>query len=316
MRRLLCAALALLPGLFIQSAGADLLIDDLNNQQVLRFSDSGTLLGTFGSAEFHLGAATPGAIGTDSRNRVYITNITTGDIFRYDSQGNFLGLFGNVGVSVPLGIDFDSAGNLWHRSGAISSNNLVRLNTAGMITASFATHLIGQSDIAIDSSDLLYVPQFDPFSDTSDGVYRMNASGTLLGPFGDATSTASDCVDPESVAFDGAGRLYVLSAGRVLRYSSTGTFLGTFATGAIAEFLTFDPAGNLYVGLDSETGLAKFDSQGTSLGSIIQSGVGGVSATFRNGGFAFVPPVPEPGSAMMLMLLGWFSRRRRFFSRG
>lgn len=305
----------LLPGFFVLTVQADLLVDDLNNQQVLRFADSGTLLGTFGSTQFHLGAANPGAIGIDSSNRVYITNKTNGDIFRYDSQGNFLGLFANIGMTLPLGIDFDSAGNLWHRNGNSMNNNLIRLNTSGTTTANFATHLMGQGDIAIDSTDLLYVPQFDPFIDTSDGVYRMNASGTSLGPFGEATSAASDCVDPESVAFDSSGRLYVLSAGRVLRYSSTGTFLGTFATGAIAEFLTVDPAGNVWAGRELENGLAKYNSQGTFLGNVIQSGVGGVPANFRDGGFAFVPPVPEPSSAILLVLLGFF-RRRRFFSRG
>src|SRR5205814_8906732 len=135
----------------------------------------------------------------------------SGDIFRYDSQGNFLGLFGNVGTTLPLplGIDFDSAGNLWHRTGTITGtvvpNDLIRLNASGTKTADFATHLLGQGDIALDSSDLLYVPQNDPFGDASDGVYRMNASGTPLGAFGAATSSASDCVDPESVAFDSSG---------------------------------------------------------------------------------------------------------------
>src|SRR3954468_22707943 len=153
MRRLLCAAFALLPGLSIQTIRANLLVDDLTSQQVFRFNDSGTLLGTFGATQFHLGAATPGAIGVDSSNRVYITNITNGDIFRYDSQGNFLGLFGNIGATVPMGIDFDSTGNLWHRTGTTTLNNLIRLNSAGTITANFPTQLMGQGDIAIDSSD-------------------------------------------------------------------------------------------------------------------------------------------------------------------
>src|SRR5438067_11234010 len=131
MRHLLCAAFALLPGLRIQTIRADLLVDDLNNQQVLRFTEAGTLLGTFGQTQFHTGAATPGAIGIDTSNRVYITNSTNGDIFRYDNQGNFLGLFGNVGATVPLGIDFDAAGNLWHRTGTSTSDKIIRLNTTG-----------------------------------------------------------------------------------------------------------------------------------------------------------------------------------------
>src|SRR4051794_26147695 len=143
MRLVFLTAVLLLLTISVHSARGDLLVDDFNNQQVLRFSDSGALLGNFGSAQFHTGAGTPGAIGIDASNRVYIMNSSSGDIFRYDRFGNFLGLFGNIGADVPLGIDFDTAGNLWHRSGSVSLNRLIRLNTSGTKTGDFPTGLLG-----------------------------------------------------------------------------------------------------------------------------------------------------------------------------
>jgi hypothetical protein len=325
MRLLPCASVILLLGISSQSVRADLLVGDYHNQQILRFTDSGTLLGTFAQQHYHLGAGIPGAMSIDSGNRIYITNATTGDVHRFDRAGNSIGYFGSIaeGSSTGLGIDFDSSGNLWFRQGA----HIFRLNPNGTKTADFDTGFDKLGDIAIDTQNTVYIPRDDShYTDhASEGIYRMTSDGRLLGTFGSATAAASDCLDPESTAFDKDGNLCVLSGQRILRYNSAGSFLGAFAAGSAfatadpGQFMTLDPAGNFYTGSGSENGVFKFSSDGAFLGKIIQSGIGSVPGNFRGWGMTYVPPVPDPASGALIAGAGVFLkvvRRRRLSRRG
>src|SRR4051794_26715382 len=99
--------------LLARAAQADLLVGDWNNHQVLRFNDSGALVGVFGDANSQSGLGIPGGIARDSAGRVYVKDITNGKIWRFGQQGELLGAYNGAGTGNQRGLQFDRPGNLW-----------------------------------------------------------------------------------------------------------------------------------------------------------------------------------------------------------
>ena len=98
-------------------------------------------------------------------------------------------------------------------------------------------------------------------------VEKFSPTGANLGVF-----ASTGLSFPTGLAFDAAGNLFVANAGTgaVTKFSATGTFVGTFASGlAGPQGLAFDSAGNLYVtsGQFSSNGglVEKFSPIGTIL---------------------------------------------------
>jgi|GEM_PF-4205425 len=295
---------------------ADLLVGDFNNHKVLRFSDTGALIGTFGQAGDEVGLGIPGGITFDSAGRTYVKSMTSGDILRFTVTGTFLDVFGNARSGAQRGLAFDSNESLWLRriqSAGTFGNEIVRIDTSGNIVQTFNSGLAGLGGAILDRNDVLYVPRAELTDDTgnlTDGIYRFTTDGTALGVFGQATGAISGCRLPGSVAFDSVGRLYVSSDGRILRYSTTGDYLGVFATGNIGGYIMLDPLDNVYIGHGSENGVMKYGPQGNFLGKIISAGLGGVPANFRNEAIAYIPPIPEPGCSLLLVTTTFTLLRR------
>ena len=92
------------------------------------------------------------------------------------------------------------------------------------------------------------------------------SSGDLVNTLNDGTS------EPYTAgsAFDAGGNFYVADDinGTISKYSPTGTFDGTFASGLTNPLsLVFDSQGNLYVGQQGTPYIAEFNSSGQSIGN-------------------------------------------------
>jgi hypothetical protein len=298
---------------------ADILVGDWNNHKVLRFDDSGHFLGDFGDASDAVGLGIPGAIAIDRHGTVHVKSLSWGNIYRFDRDGNYLGLFDDhKGRGGQMGMQFDSHGTLWFRRAGsddteLSGSRLVAMDGNGTIIREINTRLTGIGAFAIDDDDRFYVPRAKRVipnpPDPLDGIYVFGPGGEPLGAFGEATYPLSGCAYPQSTAFDSSSRLYVYSQPSViLRYESDGQFAGVFAQGNIAGYLMIDPLDNVYIGHGSGDGIMKYSSDGTFLGKIISAGVDGVPINFRHEGIAYVPPVvPEPallGPVVGLFLVG------------
>src|ERR1700722_10609466 len=89
---------------------------------------------------------------------------------------------------------------------------------------------------------------------------------------GDQVNTLNDGTNEAFTAgsaFDASGNLYVADDinGTISKYSPTGTFDGTFASGLTNPLsLVFDNQGNLYVGQQGTPYIAEFNSSGQSIG--------------------------------------------------
>src|ERR1700722_1487770 len=90
---------------------------------------------------------------------------------------------------------------------------------------------------------------------------------------GDQVNTLNDGTNEAFTAgsaFDASGNLYVADDinGTINKYSPTGTFDGTFASGLTNPLsLVFDNQGNLYVGQQGTPYIAEFNSSGQSIGN-------------------------------------------------
>jgi uncharacterized protein (TIGR03437 family) len=172
-------------------------------------------------------------------------------------------------LDLPLGLAFDSSGNLYI---ADSFNQRIRKISGGTITtvagngtggysgdtaAATSAELLAPAGVAVDSSGNLYI------ADTSNHVIRMvNTSGTITtfagtntgGYSGDGGAAIDAELDsPTSVAVDASGNVFIADSGNnVIREVSGGTI--TTVVGAFTPQLLNDPEtvlvdkfGNLYI---------------------------------------------------------------------
>jgi uncharacterized protein (TIGR03437 family) len=185
-------------------------------------------------------------------------------------------------LDLPLGLAFDSSGNLYI---ADSFNQRIRKISGGTITtvagngtggysgdtaAATSAELLGPAGVAVDSSGNLYI------ADTSNHVVRMvNTSGTITtfagtntgGYSGDGGAAIdAELAFPASVAVDASGNVFIADSGNnVIREVSGGTI--TTVVGAFTPQLLNDPetvlvdkSGNLYISDQSGYRVLKYSN--------------------------------------------------------
>ena len=213
---------------------------------------------------------------------VFVSNDYSNTIAEYSSTGVDLGVFASTGLSMPQGLAFDAAGNLYAANEGTDS--IEKFSPTGMDLGVFAsTGMNYPCGIAFDSSGNLYVAnwssstieEYSPSGkdlgvfasagldqpaglafDSSGNLYAVNWGNSTIekfGPSGGSGSTfaSSSALDhPAGLAIDGSGNFYAASywGTTVEKFSPTGADLGVFASGLSApDGLAVDTAGNLYV---------------------------------------------------------------------
>lgn len=234
------------------------------------------------------GAACAGAVllttyNTSAQN-LLVSTYTGGNIYQIALNGT-VSTFAS-GLSYPIGMTYDSSGNLFV---ANSANNAPGFGYIGKIALNgtqsiFASGLDPQA-VAFNSGGNLFEADY-----RSGNIYQFTPGGVQ-------STFASGLTDPISMAFDAAGNLFVGAGygnnnGYIMKIAPNGA-QSLFASGlSFPEGLTFDSAGNLYEANGNTDQIFKFTPGGTQ--SLFASVNDPNFMVFDNAGDMYVATVPGP----------------------
>ena len=251
---IICCCAAMFYLLCGSSAHAELLVIPSDNgyttPSVLRFDErTGTFIDQFGQeSEGYEGMAQ----GPD--NKIYVTGNTlgSGDVYRFNRNGQYLGPFTGAGLQTPGGLTFGPDTNCyvlcsnWPQSPSVQQ--VWRYNgLTGAFMDKFILDAGAPRALLFGPDDLLYV------SDGNRGIVRYGSTGALLDTF--VPLGRGGLRDAQTFLFGPDGNLYLASliSNAVARFSGTnGMFLDYVVapgSGGLSQpgGLAFGPDGNLYV---------------------------------------------------------------------
>ena len=105
--------------------------------------------------------------------------------------------------------------------------------------------------MACDSSGYLYVTYFIASSNPNTGlISKVTPAGAV------SSIIVSGLQDPESLALDSNGNVYVTNQGAILKVTPAGA-VSTFVSGLDPEGMAFDATGNLYVSNNANNTISK-----------------------------------------------------------
>ena len=209
---------------FLEEAGT-VLVSNLNSGRIDRYNaTTGAFISIFDDG---ISGPTRMKIGPD--NRLYVLQWTgIGRVLRYQLNGTFVDEFTGVGVPQAIGLDWDSAGNLYVAS--YSGGTVRRFDPAGNDLGLFiASNLAGPTNIWFDAAGDLLVNEYD-----GGAVRRFGPDGTFKGNF------ISGLSGPEGVAYLPNGNLLLGNGGThaVRMYGAGGTYLEDLVASGAGGLLT------------------------------------------------------------------------------
>ena len=215
----------------------------------------------------------PRGVARASDGNLYVANLGDGSITRVDPvNGTISTLVPKLGISAPIGLTFGPNNSLYVANNA-SPANVLRVGLDGSITP-YATGFSSVSYLAFDTLGSLYAinpntnsvsvvppgggaaqviaqtivkqPQGMAF-DAAGNLYVAGSSLVKLDTAGNVSTLSTSIGSPSEVAIGASGEIYVASgSGSITK--TVGTTTTTFATGLSGPYgLAFDGASTIYV---------------------------------------------------------------------
>jgi len=250
-------------------------VSDTGNDEVKVFNSSGTLLTTL------TGLNNPYGIAVDGSGNLYVVNQGTPSVVKYPPVGGY-----TISGTLPAGLTFNST------TGVISGAPTGAFSSVTYTITCY--NAAGSGTTTVTLSCTITTPAF--YYSPATNVYSLGVAiptltpivtaGTIGAPgFGAGTTISATFNDPQGVAIDPSGNIYVANTGNgtISKYNSAGILQGTFGTGLTNPMaITFDAAGNAYVldvGANGGTGrVYEFNSAG-----VLQRTLNPTGANLGNG---------------------------------
>jgi DNA-binding beta-propeller fold protein YncE len=194
-------------------------IDETTDRVYVTQSGGSTKVVVFDTEGAKVGELTPpGPAGADhvpvyaavdpSNSDVYVSDRAAGTVYVYDSSGKFLHTLAPEGAKqwAPLGLAFDSTGNLYVTDVSAPTHKILVMKTSGEIVRTMGENdkLSFPNGIAVDPQGRVVV------SDSNNGrVLVYGTDGKLIGAFARGDSDAALGL-PRGISIDDTGRTYVV----------------------------------------------------------------------------------------------------------
>ncbi len=160
-----------------------------------------------------------------------------------------------TGLHFPIGMAFDSSGNLFVANW--SDNNVKKFDSNGNFINNFGTGFSGPLGIVVDSNGNVYIT-----NEYSNTVKKFDAAGNFLKDIGTGFNR------PTGIALDSSENIYVVNSSghNVMKFNSNGDYITTLGTGLILPYgIAVDNTGNIYVADRGNDAVKKMDSNGNNI---------------------------------------------------
>ncbi len=249
----------IVPHLITMDQNGDIYIADAGNFRIQKFNSDGRFItqwgskGTFSDADEFAAAGIAqdemgslylmgtqsgqflgiGAIATDSKGDVYVSDSGGNRIQKFTSDGELITKWGTFGaldgqLLFPQGIAIDSNDNIYVADTA--NNRIQKFTTEGVFVSKWGERgsdhgkLEFPFRIAIDSQDRIYI------IDSETRIQKFELDGTFITAWGDEGSGDGAFKEPAGIALDGKDYVYVVDRGdnSVKKFTSDGYFVEKF----------------------------------------------------------------------------------------
>jgi tripartite motif-containing protein 71 len=251
----------------------NLYVIDGSNHRIQKFDRDGKFLltwGSFGSADgqfiFRNGADHPGAIAVDSEGLVYVADYN-GFVQIFDGQGKFLRKWGGGNGTgdgqfvSPRCMGLDRQGNVYVADEDQRASRVEKFDAQGNFLMKWdrtknSTELVTYC-LVIDNQDNVYIVNPSHYR-----IEKYNSDGRLLTMWGSQGIGDGQFGEPEGIAVDAQGNVYVTDNRdnyRVEKFDKDGKFLGQWGNWGSddGQFeyvfrIAVDSQGNIYVTDDGD----------------------------------------------------------------
>ncbi|MCB0110237.1 MAG: SMP-30/gluconolactonase/LRE family protein, partial [Caldilineaceae bacterium] len=219
-------------------------------QYLFQWGSSGSGDGQFSS---------PYRVAVDTVGNVYVTDLDSNRIQKFDSNGTYLTQWGSLGsgdgqFNFPSGVAVDMAGNVYvadtynYRIQKFDGDGsyITQWGDRGSGNGRFDTPIA----VAVDATENVYIADKD-----NNRIQKFDSNGTYLAQWGEYGGGDGQFYAPYDVVVDGAGNVYVTDgAQRVQKFDSNGTYLAQWGSSGSGDGqfrfpfgIAINPAGIIYV---------------------------------------------------------------------